>query len=354
MANIEQQDDPNQIIELKAEPTPAEIEDAEALALVVQDAALAESWIAGEQWNERWSEIDLLYDSPRIFKQWDNTQVMQPSIQRYNISDHVNSLHPAMMEGLFQDAQPFEAMKLPGTTSDTIRARSAVLNYQLDDMEFENETSNGIFEDVLHGTGIFKWGMRWEEVPDRQFARKQQPLRTTGPLGEDITVHTDESDEFEEKTETKRVLKPFFEHRDNRSILVESGLRKPDIRKAKMVIDKSFVNLADLLEMKKDPQYKGLPSEEEIRSWFEIPKEQPAAEGMMDSSSGSPGIAGQSEEHTSELQSLRHLACRLLLERWDKYKVITVLNNKIVIQNKENPYGVIPFYSCNRSEEHTS
>src|SRR5258705_4247999 len=27
-----------------------------------------------------------------------------------------------------------------------------------------------------------------------------------------------------------------------------------------------------------------------------------------------PGMAGRSEEHTSELQSLRHLVCRLLLE----------------------------------------
>src|SRR5205814_10662767 len=27
-----------------------------------------------------------------------------------------------------------------------------------------------------------------------------------------------------------------------------------------------------------------------------------------------PGIKGRSEEHTSELQSLRHLVCRLLLE----------------------------------------
>src|SRR5258705_13794905 len=29
----------------------------------------------------------------------------------------------------------------------------------------------------------------------------------------------------------------------------------------------------------------------------------------------SPGISARSEEHTSELQSLRHLVCRLLLEK---------------------------------------
>src|SRR5437899_4913199 len=30
---------------------------------------------------------------------------------------------------------------------------------------------------------------------------------------------------------------------------------------------------------------------------------------------GEPGLFGRSEEHTSELQSLRHLVCRLLLEK---------------------------------------
>jgi hypothetical protein len=345
---IEQQGDPNLVVELKAEPTPEEIEDAEALALVNQDAQTAEAWIAGEQWSERWDEIDILYDSPRIFRQWENTQVMQPSIQRYIISRHVNSIHPAMQEGLFLDNPPFIASQRQGTDADTVRARSAVINYQLEDMEFENEVSNGLFQDILHGTGIWKWGMRWEEVPDRKLVRKQQPLRTVGPLGQSITVHSDESDEFVEKLETKRVLKPFFENREIRSIMVDPGLRLPDIRKAKYVIDKTFVNLADLLEMKKDPRYKGLPSEDEIRKWFETPKEQPAVEGVMDRiSSGTPAIAGQGEpgdRETTEDPSLQGLP---LVERTDKYKVITVLNSKIVIQNMANPYGVINYYSCN-------
>src|SRR5258705_9919230 len=33
-------------------------------------------------------------------------------------------------------------------------------------------------------------------------------------------------------------------------------------------------------------------------------------------------IAARSEEHTSELQSLRHLVCRLLLEKKKKYKKV--------------------------------
>src|SRR5437899_7950967 len=36
----------------------------------------------------------------------------------------------------------------------------------------------------------------------------------------------------------------------------------------------------------------------------------------------------RSEEHTSELQSLRHLVCRLLLEKKKKKKISQTLNNK--------------------------
>jgi hypothetical protein len=351
MAQIVQEGNPNELIELKDERTPEEIEDDAALALVNQDAQMDESWIAGQQWNERWDEIDILYDSPRVFKVWEQTTVMQPNVQRYIISRHVNSIHPAMQEGLFLESPPFVALQRPGTSGDTVKARTAVLAYQLEDMEFETEVSNGLFQDILHGTGIWKWGMKWEEVKDFTFVRKNAPINQVGPLGEQITVHTDESDEFEEQPlPKKRVLKPWFENREIRSVLVDSGLRLPDIRKAKHVIDKSYATLADLLEMRQDPEYERLAkhSEEAIRSWFETPKEDPAVLGVMDNNgTGSPSIAGQGEpgwKQTTQDPSAQGL---LLLERWDNYKVITTLNNKIVIQNRENPYGVIPFFSCN-------
>src|SRR5438045_4803331 len=53
--------------------------------------------------------------------------------------------------------------------------------------------------------------------------------------------------------------------------------------------------------------------------------------------SAAPVIAGRSEEHTSELQSLRHLVCRLLLEK-------KKINHKYLI-----PYHtIISTTSCER------
>src|ERR1035441_5182624 len=47
-------------------------------------------------------------------------------------------------------------------------------------------------------------------------------------------------------------------------------------------------------------------------SWKEMPRRESAA---WSNSSGERAVKLRSEEHTSELQSLRHLVCRLLLEK---------------------------------------
>src|SRR5262245_65521293 len=50
---------------------------------------------------------------------------------------------------------------------------------------------------------------------------------------------------------------------------------------------------------------------------FRSPARGPVRRGrdLLRDAGGAPRVRGRSEEHTSELQSLRHLVCRLLLEK---------------------------------------
>src|ERR1035441_8805787 len=59
------------------------------------------------------------------------------------------------------------------------------------------------------------------------------------------------------------------------------------------------------------------PNEEKFRGplWRRRPGRFSAADGPLALSSPGRSGAKRSEEHTSELQSLRHLVCRLLLEK---------------------------------------
>ena len=339
---------PDGIVTIQEAPTAQSIEDQAALDLVVTDAASAMSWIEGQQWNECWKVTDMLYDSPRTFASWDSG-TLQPQVQRYTLAEHVNSLYPQMMEGLFYSGNESECFTFeprPGTESEVARARATVINVQLDQMEFEQEVGLGIFQGILHGTGIFKWGVETVEEVEYEYRRKAEPVTQTGPLGETITANTEESDEFEEVEHKKTVTKPFFKHRENREILIDPKLKHPDIRKAEFVIDKYYRTLDQLLEMRNDPNY-DMPSEEEIKSWFENPKEQPAQLGTLEPTTGSPSIGTQGQPDWMETSVDPYEQGLMILERVDKNKVITVLNNKKVIQNRVNKYGVINYFSWN-------
>src|SRR5258705_6821265 len=62
--------------------------------------------------------------------------------------------------------------------------------------------------------------------------------------------------------------------------------------------------------------------------WPPQPLRQQAGRGQQPDQQGQQALQNQrSEEHTSELQSLRHLVCRLLLEKKKKKKNATNLKN---------------------------
>src|SRR5947199_6525734 len=54
------------------------------------------------------------------------------------------------------------------------------------------------------------------------------------------------------------------------------------------------------------------------RRWYRLPLVLGAAMGLVAGAAVGAGL--RSEEHTSELQSLRHLVCRLLLEKKKKMR----------------------------------
>src|SRR5262245_64480403 len=60
-----------------------------------------------------------------------------------------------------------------------------------------------------------------------------------------------------------------------------------------------------------------------------------AARRREDGRGRAPGRLGRSEEHTSELQSLRHLVCRLLLEKKKKKKIVKYEVKKKIRQSNK-------------------
>jgi hypothetical protein len=140
---------------------------------------------------------------------------------------------------------------------------------------------------------------------------------------------------------------------------VDPGCRTPDIRDAKFVVHEFAVTYKDLLRMKDEvyydpdtgnPVYRySLPSEEEIKSWFDHSR--PPSTAPSETTDNTNTINGQFIQHAAPLFE-KTTADPLdeplqILERWDNDKVLTVLNERRLIRNEPNPIGKIPFFSVN-------
>lgn len=353
---------PHGQIDPKSVRSPWDVANDAALQITVQDAKNTESWLQSNYWGIRWREADALYQAPPGVIMWEGTTMPRANMNRFVVAETVNTIHEQILNGLFYEADPFVLRERPNLSANTVRAISSLLSIQLEEMGLREEASWGLHSCLLFGTGIWKWGYENFTEKVTTFRRVGNELKVQGAPGTPpVDIVTQDSMEFEEVEEERDVFRPTFENKDIRYVLVESGCRVPDIRKAKFVIDRMYLTYYDLMKLKdqtyigKDakgkkvliPRYE-LPSESEIRSWFEDPKDQPAAPD--------PSVATSVQNNVV----IHHAAPRFkkttedplnepleVLERWDNNKVITVLQRCKVIRNEPNEYRCIPFLSCN-------
>jgi len=320
--------------------------DEEALALIVQDCDRAESFALTKAWVLFWNTANSLYQSPYIARYWEGTQTEKASIPFFTVATAVNALVPQIMNGLFYQEPPFVVQNRPKTSADAGRAVQAVLNYQLEEIHFEESLRLGVMNAVLFGTGIWKWG--WEIYTDteKRYKRKNPPTVIPNPVpGLPSTTIEDEEDIVEEEVDIQ-VDRPCFESIVNlRHVLVDPGLNLPDIRRAKYVIHRQYMTWEDLDRLRDRPGY-DIPSREALLELFLPPKEE------VESSPAETAIQNPLWDARAkaryESTTIDPFAQPLeVLERWDKDRCIVVLQKKLVICNDKNPYGKIPFLSLN-------
>jgi hypothetical protein len=328
--------------------TPAMLVDDAALRLNVQDVARAEVWMGQKQWPLQWRESDILYQSPRTISTFEGGGgVTRANVSRFTVAKHVNTLVPMIMSGIFYDSPPFVIRPRPGATEATTRAKTALFGALMEEMEFKGECEVGIESQVLNGTGMWKRGWTVTREKKKIYRRKNAPATVEMPFEGKKQIDTAESDEFEivEKVVTKS--RPFFEHCPLGTVLIDPGWRhsnRPD--KAKFLIHVAYVTFNDLAKLRQQEGYV-IPSEEDLKSLCFAPVEiavpVPGVEQEQTANTAVVHAEGRDQKTTEDPleQPLR------LDERWDKDRVITVLNGKLLIRNEEHKMGKIPFYSAN-------
>ena len=317
--------------------------DPASLALVVQDAERAEKGEQSRAWIMAWQSASTLYQSPFAPRYWPGTQSEAASISFFTVACAVNGINPQALAGLFYENPPFMIQERSGTTAQAARAVSALLQYQLEDINFREELRLGSMNCLLFGTAMFQEG--WEKFTrERKIIKRKNPSVKipSGIPGAPPTTISD--DELEEEVIEEVIDRPTFEHIVNlREVLVDPGLQVPDIRKAKYVIRRRYMTWEDLDKLRDRDGY-DIPSRDKLLELFLDPQE-PVEPALNEEGGRNPLWEAKGDprwENTTADPTQKPLE---VLERWDNNTYIVALQKKVVIFNDKNVYGKIPFLS---------
>ena len=317
--------------------------DPASLALVVQDAERAEKGEQSRAFIMAWQSAATLYSSPFSPRYWPGTQSEAASISFFTVACAVNGINPQALAGLFYENPPFMIQERSGTTAQAARAVSALLQYQLEDINFREELRLGSMNCLLFGTAMFQEG--WEKFTrERKIIKRKNPSVKipSGIPGAPPTTISD--DELEEEVIEEVIDRPTFEHIVNlREVLVDPGLQVPDIRKAKYVIRRRYMTWEDLDKLRDRDGY-DIPSRDKLLELFLGPQE-PVEPALNEEGGRNPLWEAKGDprwENTTADPTQRPLE---VLERWDNNTYIVALQKKVVIFNDKNVYGKIPFLS---------
>ena len=327
------------------------------LALVVQSASQSKAFIANKQWTLLWRDADLLFQSPRPMSVYENTYVLEPNVQRFTVAKVCNAVVPQLYKGLFYDDPPMLLRPRPGTSQDTVDAKTSLFSFILDRCDFKTQTKWGLEQMAHLGTAIFKWGYDWQEVVTFKRTANTKKITSGQPGAEEtVSLSTEEPPNITE--ETKAIPMPFFEWRPLDKVLVDSQLSVGDIRKAGWVIDVRYMDWYQFMDLKKaidqaiadgeeGTVIEGwkFPSDEAIREiWESTPKAQTLE---TDQATYIRGVVHHAEEVNNENSPDPFRRKLEILEYWDKNRKIMVLNQAKVFYTGKNEFKRIPFLSAN-------
>lgn len=323
-------------------PAPASLPNLTALKLVVQDTEKAENYIFSKQLTQEWDRADRLYLFQVPTAYWEGTWIPRANLGMPLVYEHIESILPQVIGGLFPDEPPFQSIPLPGTTMDAARANDALLAWQLNEVNFREEIRLGVKSSLQYGMGIWKWG--WIRRTEKRIERRRKQARLFQPMGiGGALLDQADSDEIEEYEQEIEINRPTLEAVNLRHILVDPDTRTSDIRKARYVIHRLYLTFEDIEKLREVEEY-DIPETNRLKSIFFPPKEEAIGNSLEGSSLDiHSDFKAQERFAPSTVNPLQQPL--EVLEYWTDDRVYTVVQRKLVIRNAPNRWGRKPFVS---------
>lgn len=334
--------DPFELPDEKATTLPPEaISDKEALKIVVQDAIYTEHWLAGKMLPMEWLRCERLYQFKVPLQFWEGTSIPRANLGMPLVYEHVESILPQVIGGLFADNPPFMSRPRPGTSMNAARANDALLTWELNRAHFREGIRSMCKSALIFGTGIGKWGWHSYTRKVKQLQRKNPGQFVPAGVQGGITLYG--NDEVEPVEKTIEVNEPTFEFVNLTHVLVDPSCRTSDIRGAKFIIHRIYLTLLDLKDLADNPDYK-LPPIELMKQLFFPPKE-PVPIGSLETSTADMTTEFKAMPRNQDSTIDPTQQPLEVLEYWTQDRVYTVVNRRLVIRNQANPLHKLPFVS---------
>ena len=338
--------------------------DDAAVALTIQDARKARTFLDNKQWNLHWREADVLYQSPRTNQAFEGSTVARANISQFTVAKHVNCLVPAMKSGIFYETPPFLIRPRPSTTQRTAYSKTVLYGTLMDDCDFEDISEHALESMTNFGTVIVKAGWFQDIKTKPVRTPKGDPIRMKLPMQGELVVNTKESDEIEVTDTEVTELGMTYELCELGTLLIDPTWKGPNKlhKTAKYVVHvtyPTFKDLDDLREQKlfdKEGKQVGgydIPGEEELKAYFFLHQENANAPSQVQLNMGGQNWSIHHAQGEDEPASVDPLERPMqMLERWDRTWVYTVLcpdgeDIGVIIRKEKHGLPFLPFFSAN-------
>lgn len=304
-----------------------QMRDDVALGTVLQDTQSAMAYLQSKTIVP--FSIDATDDVVRAYvrdRKWPNGNP-KANLQFFTVLEAIEKLLPTLYLSLFGSgrARPFAVEPKGKSNPDAARAKAVVLEWAVKESGLKEEIRRMLKTILTYGFGVGFWG--WESKTIRKRGFKKLP-----------------DGKIEREWQSLDYSVPCFDNMKLKNMLIDPHCDRQDVQKgAAFVVKQMMITANDLDDMRKDPTYKNIPSNEELRRIL-TSKSEPAEDSLQSNQTVWREFQAQLQNEASSVDPLRQPL--ELLEYWTPNRVITVLQRCLVIRNSENEFGEIPALSC--------
>lgn len=338
--------------------------DDAAVALTIQDARKARTYLDQKQWNLHWREADVLFQAPRTNQAFEGSTVARANISRFTVAKHVNSLVPAMKSGVFYEMPPFLIRPRPSTSQRTAYSKQVLYGTLMDNCDFEGTSEHAMESQTNFGTVIVKAGWFQDTRVEQVRSPKGEPVVLKVPMGGEITVHSKESDEVVARDVEVTEMGMVYEVCELGSVLIDPTWKKPNKlhKGAKYVIHVTYPTFKDLAGLRQQKLFdeKGkqvggydIPDDDVLKAYFFAHQENANSPSQVQLNMGGQNWAIHHAQGDEEPASVDPLERPLqMMERWDRTWVYNVLcpdgeETGVLVRKEKHGLPFLPFFSAN-------